>query len=868
MIRSFPFLSLLTLLGLAVPAAAQPAFQVKDLCTAPTVFRPSLPPFNGSGVEANGLAFFTVDDGVHGLELWRSDGTDAGTFLLRDICPGSCWGTVGGSAALGGALYFLAGAKGLSYSSQLWKTDGTAVGTEQVLSLRVSNLIALPGNRLLLDAYPAQGDGGESLWISDGTAAGTSAFAAVNTAGFLGRAGDVVFFSAYDRHGFELWRTDGTAAGTFLVKDVNQGPDSGVYPIGATPVVAGGRLFFAAWPQGALHAELWVSDGTPGGTYSINRLLPGASWSDPKSLVARGKDVYFLADAGRDVRELWKTDGTAAGTVRLNSNVSTYADEPSLAVAGAAVFFPAFADGWGQELWKTDGTVTGTAPVADIAPGTASGLYPGDAPRFAAVGSKLLIYADDGTHGSEPWVSDGTAAGTFLLADVNPGADTSFPYLGFYGRGTVAAGNWFFGAYTFSTLSQEWALWASDGTVAGTRAVHRLRTQTSSWPLFLDLGGRTLIAADRGDGQGRRLWRTDGSAEGTHEIRSGRRIERLARLGNRALVAGDFLWVTDGTDAGTRRLSSGVVNPFSLVVSTGQAFFFGQDGGLWRTDGTHRGTRRVDPDLKPGSIFFMTVIHGGVAFEADEGTIGGRVWVSDGTPDGTRAVSPELATVWLAPVDDRFFFLAWAPATGYRLWVSDGTQEGTRVVYTLPAPPMSFIESEFPEPVAWHGRIYFMANDGVHGHELWTSDGTRKGTHPVADIFPGPGSPDIQALTAASDRIYFVADDGVHGRELWQSDGTKAGTKMVRDIVPGPGSSFPQSLTVVHHTLFFAATDGEHGLEPWTSDGTEAGTRMLQDVASGPDPSSPSGFTVSGPFVYFSANDGVTGFEPWAVRLP
>src|SRR6185369_7235607 len=410
MIRSFSALiSVLPLL--AIPAAAQPAFQVKDLCTAPTVFRTSLPPFNGSGVEANGLAFFTVDDGIHGLELWRSDGTDAGTFLLRDICPGSCWASLGRSAALGGELYFLAGAKGLAYFPQLWKTDGTVAGTEEILPLQIPDMIALPGNRLLLDAYPAQGDRGESLWISDGTVAGTSAFAAVSSASFLGRAGDVVFFSAWDsEHGYELWRTDGTAAGTFLVKDVNEGPDSGVFWF-SSYLVVNGRLFFSASPQGAARAELWVSDGTPAGTDSVNRLLPGSSWGDPKSLVARGEDVFFLADTGLTARELWKTDGTAAGTVRLNSDVSTYADEPSLAVAGSEIFFPAGADGWGQELWKSDGTVEGTVPVADIAPGVASGLHPGDAPFFGVAGSKLVIYADDGTHGYEPWASDGTADG-------------------------------------------------------------------------------------------------------------------------------------------------------------------------------------------------------------------------------------------------------------------------------------------------------------------------------------------------------------------------------------------------------------------------------------------------------------------------
>ena len=91
------------------------------------------------------------------------------------------------------------------------------------------------------------------------------------------------------------------------------------------------------------------------------------------------------------------------------------------------------------------------------------------------------------------------------------------------------------------------------------------------------------------------------------------------------------------------------------------------------------------------------------------------------------------------------------------------------------------------------GTLFFTANDGIHGYELWKSNGTNAGTVLVKDIQPdarggddyGPGS-----LTGVGGTLFFTADDGIHGSELWKSDGTKAGTVLVKDIVPDGASTY------------------------------------------------------------------------------
>src|SRR5262245_29423240 len=136
------------------------------------------------------------------------------------------------------------------------------------------------------------------------------------------------------------------------------------------------------------------------------------------------------------------------------------------------------------------------------------------------------------------------------------------------------------------------------------------------------------------------------------------------------------------------------------------------------------------------------------------------------------------------------------------------------------------------ETVVIGSTAYFTAEDGVHGIELWKSDGTAAGTMLVKDIIPGSASSVTEPsfLTNVNGTLFFTASDGTHGRELWKSDGTAAGTVLVKDIVAGSGSSGPGLLANVNGTLFFRAFDAKRGSELWKSDGTAAGTTLVKDI--------------------------------------
>ncbi|MDP9134408.1 MAG: hyalin, partial [Actinomycetota bacterium] len=181
------------------------------------------------------------------------------------------------------------------------------------------------------------------------------------------------------------------------------------------------------------------------------------------------------------------------------------------------------------------------------------------------------------------------------------------------------------------------------------------------------------------------------------------------------------------------------------------------------------------------------------------------------------------------------FFQAIDRSHGRELWRTDGTEAGTELVKDVnPGPAGSTDPSPRPPHLAeLDGVLYFVASDGVHGDELWRSDGTEAGTELVADVRPGssgsliPDSSHYGAITAVGDTLYFTASDGVGGRELWRSDGTAAGTRLVEDINPGSDASWPIILVAVNNVLYFTADDGVHGKELWRSDGTAAGTELV-----------------------------------------
>jgi len=419
--------------------------------------------------------FFAANDGVHGIELWKSDGTPGGTSLVKDIWPGAgsafpgvplAWNFDQSFFNLNGTLFFVANDGVHGY--ELWKSDGTAPGTTKITD----------GNY----------DWNEQPEI-------------------MGVIGDSLFFSHIDDdHGIELWKTDGSEAGTRLIKDINAGAN------GSNPTFMGifGDLLVFIGYDPVSGGEPWISDGTTEGTLLLKDIRTDGN-SVPGPIAEVGGVFYFAAQDDAVGRELWKSDGTTDGTVLLKD---IYVDDPpfprgsdplELTEVGGTLLFRA-QDGigstalHGSELWMSDGTEEGTDIVKDIWPGTWHSW-----PRYLTEVSGILMFKanspDQGDNGGELWRSDGTQEGTYMVKDTWPGANP----INYWPQNLMSIGGSLMFLAADPAAGNE--LWRSDGTQAGTARVADINPGPSSsspnW--MIDADGVLFFRASDGT-HGREVW--------------------------------------------------------------------------------------------------------------------------------------------------------------------------------------------------------------------------------------------------------------------------------------------------------------------------------------------------------------------------
>jgi ELWxxDGT repeat protein len=885
---------------------------VRDINTMP-IGVSSDPKFLGT---LNGWTYLAATDGVHGVELWKTNGTTAGTTMVTDAEPGAGSSNPSNFVTVGSVAYFTATT--MASGAELWVTDGTPAGTHLVSEFAPGPL------------------------SSNAVAVGTLG-SHIIVAGENGSTGP------------HLWSIDGTSATPVLLAATGA---PGLAHPNIIAVAGNGKAYFAGFAS-STGAKLWVTDGTAAGTHALADLGPGSSSESPRSFVEVGNHVYFVNNIDATGAQLFRIRETDDGVEQVTSNfdIKDYSTvEQPLIPLGNLVLFVA-TNGGGEQVWRSDGTSGGTFPLVAFNSALGNSYL---APRFTSLGGRVIFLTNTASAGPSFLATDGSVAGT-----VNISAVGGFPP-------TVIGAA---GPYFYFSPSQS-GVYRTDGTLAGTKLLTNLALAGSYLPSnpVQMVGNASTVYFELPNAPGYQVVHYDAAADSAVALKGvSNQPGNLFALSAGSLYfsvndpsTGIEPWISNGTPAGTMLLADiapepteAGSNPTSFFAFKNELYFSANDGisgqELWRSDGTSSGTALasdVNPGLLGASPSLLFAAGTSLMFFAQDSASSARylysydpasaaatvipavgdpytgcavqtatinaityfpgsasgvgLWRTDGTASGTSVVADLAQTPALSNICQimsfagKIYFVAeqFGVQPGYGVWVSDGTNSGTQRIASLGA---AFVNQSAPL-VNYLGSLYFEGVDSANALQLWRSDGTTQGTVPAAAVpaqvgsilavvngklmfAPAASGQPIWAYDAASSSFasiagsaffawgaltsngalgFFTGGDATHARAPWVTDGTAAGTKPLADAQGNVPESV-QWLGDFHNVVIYTGTDAQDSLHYWRSDGTTAGTTAFASFGAGQSAvTTPSALTVGDQF-FFSVSDPTIGTELYAI---
>jgi len=541
------------------------------------------------------LYFVGITDD-EGEELWRSDGTVEGTYMVKDIHIGPGNARPRNFTNVKGRLYFYITDEKNGYRT--YSTDGSSEGTRFESSYSGSNFITYKGSVAMLSTEPRRNlvllENNSTVHLTK-----NSLLPKPYSEPSLIKIDDKLLFNNQDlEHGEELWVSDGTTEGTEFLVDLDSGNNDSI-----------------SYPN-------YVNLTT-----------------DRNIKYMKGSYYFVTISSSSQGNQLWKSDGTVNGTNYIQTLNERSTENVRLESMNSILYYNAFSEENGSALWRNDGTTSGTYMLKDINPSTKNG----GAGWLTAVDHQLFFTADDGIHGVELYVTDGTVIGTHMLKDIQEGSISSRPFdlTPFHSEIYFEADDGINGK----------CLYKSNGTKEGTVLVKDFFINDTNPSMeYLTASGNYLyfIAKVSPSSPTRKLYRTDGTTVGTivvKDIQSGASYNTLRALtdvnGTLYLSGNGALWKSDGTEEGTQVVKEDF--NFGFPTAVGNALFFlstDKEHGneLWKSDGTEKGTYMVKdiyPGIRGSSIRIRRSFENKLIFSAFNGK-STNLYVSDGTEDGTH----------------------------------------------------------------------------------------------------------------------------------------------------------------------------------------------------------------------------------------
>ncbi|MEJ0031231.1 MAG: ELWxxDGT repeat protein [Bacteroidota bacterium] len=637
---------------------------------------------------ANNYVVFVADDGTTGPELYVcTNGTSAGTSLLKQINTNGTGSYPSGEfPQLGSYVYFSAYSPTSGY--EVWRTDGTTAGTAQVSELAATTTSSSPTFFTLFNSaiYFAATDGGltngNELWRTTGGAPTLIANINAGTTSSNPRYltvfnGNLYVQATTAANGSELFRcTTGSVITPFdILSGTNSSNPANLTALGTT------ALFFSA--NDGTGSELWKFNGTAAS--QVVDLVTGTAGGTPTSFVAYNTStVLFAADDGSG-QDLWKTNGTTGGTVAfapggiINTVATNSAQIQNMTLVGTNAYFSGTDGGGDTELWRYDGT---NVTKIDIVAG-ASGSFPNQ--LFAMNATTLLFSAYSAAGGYELYKAvNGVVS---LVKDIDAGTGSSSPQAFM----KTSGGAVYFRAYT-AALGYE--LYKYDGVSTVTLVPQAEAGSGSTYPQYMtELNGNIYFEGNSTATNGYELWKYDGvSTTLVKDINStGQGIPQLLTVFNgdlyfRAASSGTnyelFKMLGSNEKVGLAKEinpGSDASNPSNFTLFNGRLYFQANDGThgteLWTVDPTTGVTlfKDMNPGGAPGG-FSNAVVSGTKMYFVGAGPTGVDVWVTDGTTCSTIAVpyaTQSAGANSITPIGTKFVFSMIAQGTGSELFLLD-----------------------------------------------------------------------------------------------------------------------------------------------------------------------------------------------------
>lgn len=618
--------------------------------------------------------------------------------------------------------------------------------------------------------------------------------------------GNVFYFTA-DGHdlGWELWRSDGTINGTYVVKDINPGENNAFNQYSYLTNI-NGVLYFNA-DDGVNGFELWKSDGTESGTVLVKNIANSISSSNPHGFIALNDKVIFACNDGTNGEEIWITDGTVANTVLLKDiNLGSANSLPSYFIFfNNKIYFTAKQNATGGELWMTDGTEAGTVIQNDLFPGTPYGVL--NNTNMLVFNGDLYFRGRSIDSGYELWKTNGAIGNATLLMDVYPGTQD-----GFYGKLLTSNNNivFFDGKTSFYGVE----LWKTNGTISGTGIVKDINASYEDglpYTIRYAFINNILYFTAGTTTTGIELWKSDGTNSGTTLVKN----------------------IYPGDNSSDIMFLTSIDN---ILYFSAREELVEDKNYFWKSDGTATGTLLVkDVNLRGmdyGNTNKIFKCNNDIFFAGNSVINGWEIWKSNGTENSTNLFvdlnsQSDSTPKKFTKLNNEIVFSARANL-GDELYKSDGTQLGTNLVKDISNASNGSLydNNNYGKFVKLGNLILFRAASLDVGYELWKSDGTESGTVLVKDIYlGGPGLNENfgNDYCVMNNVLYFTANDGIHGYELWRTDGTELGTFMIKDMTAGALNSNIGSFCTFENKVFFVLGGGQI----WSTDGTESGTQLF-----------------------------------------